>query len=122
MLSDLRLKELIDLIIQGELNKFYKSKEWQALRQKALKRDKHECQRCKRLGRVTTANTDQPRDHKRKGSLHVHHLKEVKTHPHLALTLDNLETLCRTCHNVVHDRLADHMSKKKKRFMNEERW
>ena len=35
----------------------------------------------------------------------VHHVKEVKEYPELALTFDNLMSLCNTCHNEVHDRL-----------------
>jgi len=29
----------------------------------------------------------------------VHHTKEIATHPHLRLVLDNLETLCHRCHS-----------------------
>lgn len=101
-----RKQELIQFIINGELMKFYKSKEWMELRQKALKRDNFECQMCKDAGRYHRAEN-------------VHHLKEVKTHPHLALTLSNLQCLCIKCHNKVHDRLE---SVRAPKFTNDERW
>jgi len=101
-----RKQELIQFIINGELMKFYKSKEWMALRQKALKRDNFECQMCKDAGRYHKAEN-------------VHHLKEVKTHPHLSLTLGNLQCLCITCHNEVHDRLE---VTRKDKFYQDERW
>ncbi|MDF2902730.1 MAG: endonuclease family protein [Bacillus sp. (in: firmicutes)] len=49
----------------------------------------------------------------------VHHLKEVKMRPDLALTLDNLESVC-TSHNGVHDKLLK--KDKRKPFVNEKRW
>lgn len=101
-----RKQELIQFITNGELMKFYKSKEWMALRQKALKRDNFECQMCKDAGRYHKAEN-------------VHHLKEVKTHPHLSLTLSNLQCLCIKCHNKVHDRLE---SVRAPKFTNDERW
>jgi 5-methylcytosine-specific restriction enzyme A len=101
--------ELISHIKSGNLMRFYKSKEWMVLRQKALKRDRFECQRCKAAGKYRKAQC-------------VHHMKEVKPHPHLALTLSNLMCLCNACHNAVHDRMADHLNKQGKKFVNEERW
>lgn len=100
--------DYIKLIREGKLMKFYKSKEWRALRVKALQRDNYECQRCKSKGKYKPAEN-------------VHHIKEVKTHPQLALDLDNLQCLCIRCHNEVHDRL-DRTQKKERKFMNEERW
>lgn len=100
--------DYIKLIREGKLMKFYKSKEWRTLRVKALQRDNHECQICKSKGKYKAAEN-------------VHHLKEVKTHPHLAMDLDNLQCLCIRCHNEVHDRL-DKVDKKVPKFVNEERW
>jgi len=70
---------------------FYKSREWRAVRLLALDRDHHECQECKRQGRVSKGQN-------------VHHIKELRDHPELALELDNLETLCIRCHNETHDK------------------
>ncbi|MGF3103663.1 HNH endonuclease [Rossellomorea sp. DUT-2] len=101
-------EQIIKLINENELIKFYNCRKWRNLRKKALERDNNECQRCKRKGKVTLT------------SLQVHHKKEVKTHPQLALSMENLETLCIHCHNDEHDRLE--INKKKSFFINEERW
>ncbi|QJT71683.1 putative HNH endonuclease [Psychrobacillus phage Spoks] len=98
---------LYKLIVTGQLINFYKSREWRDLRQIALRRDNYECL-----------------IHKRKGKYHkaecVHHIKEVKPHPHMALTLSNLMCLCNACHNEVHGRVGS--QHKDKPFTNEERW
>jgi 5-methylcytosine-specific restriction enzyme A len=105
------IEELIKLIKEDNLMKFYKGKDWNALRLKALKRDNHECQLCKGKGKYRKADC-------------VHHMKEVKEHPELALTLDNLQCLCNNCHNEVHDRrnIYELNRKNEPKFMNEERW
>lgn len=99
-------ERLLNYITTNQLMKFYKSLEWRRLRKKALRRDNYECQMCKSEGRYHPAEN-------------VHHLKEVKTHPHLALTLDNLQCLCIKCHNEVHNRLE---LVNKPKFFSEERW
>lgn len=94
MIKEARKQELIQHIIDGELMKFYKSNEWIQLRQEALKRDNYECQLCKAAGRYHKAEN-------------VHHIKEIKAHPHLSLNLKNLQCLCIKCHNEVHDRIGE---------------
>ncbi|WP_255551065.1 HNH endonuclease [Sporosarcina sp. E16_8] len=106
MITDKRETELINFIRQDKLMKFYKSKEWFAVREQARRRDNYECQVCKSKGRYKRVQN-------------VHHLKEVKTHPHLSLKLNNLQSLCIPCHNDAHERLKDVVEKK---FMNVERW
>lgn len=100
---------LLGYIKTGQLIKFYKSKEWRQLRLIALQRDKYECQMCKKNGKYHKAEC-------------VHHIKEVKLFPWLALTLSNLMSLCNACHNKVHDRMGIHLQEKGKKFVNEERW
>ena len=100
-------EEIIHLIKTDNLMKFYKSKEWLQLREEVLERDHYECQSCRRKGKYRRARN-------------VHHIKEVKTHPHLALELDNLESVCIQCHNEEHKRLDKYI--KQKKFVNEERW
>lgn len=104
-------KRLLKLITSGQLMKFYKSREWKSLRLEALKRDKNECQMCKKAGKYHAAEC-------------VHHIKEVKLFPLLALTLWNLMSLCNKCHNKVHDRTGIHFREQGKtpKFTNEERW
>lgn len=94
--------------------KFYKSKEWQKLRLRVLERDNYECQECKRQGRVYTDKHD-PDKHKR---LDVDHIKEIYTHPHLALDEENCETKCVRCHNKKHKR----WQQKKENKWDDERW
>lgn len=101
-----RIKELIEL---NQLVKFYKCKEWRNLRQRALERDNYECQVCKEAGRFSHAEC-------------VHHIKEVKVSPELALSLDNIICLCNSCHNDIHDKTELLNKDKKKKFTNEERW
>ena len=102
-------QKLLNYIKSNQLMKFYKSKEWMSLRQKALKRDNNECQLCKADGKYHAAEC-------------VHHIKEVKLFPLLALTLSNLQSLCNKCHNKVHDRTGIHLREQGKKFQNEERW
>ncbi|WP_342355263.1 HNH endonuclease [Rummeliibacillus suwonensis] len=78
------------MMSKEERYKFYRSKEWERVRQQALERDNYECQECKRNGRCFTDKHNQDK-HK---SLDVNHIKDLEHHPKLALHMDNLETLC----------------------------
>lgn len=70
---------------------FYHSGAWLRVRQMALARDKHLCQECVR--RVKMGLQSRPRN-----ATMVHHIKPRKEYPELALVLENLESLCNTCH------------------------
>ena len=59
---------------------FYDSTSWKKIRDVARRRDGA----CTRCGTTT--------------DLTVHHIHSRRTHPHLALDVDNLTTLCRSCH------------------------
>ena len=83
---------------------FYKTKEWDHKRREILQRDHHACVECKRRGRYTQANT-------------VHHIVHLKSAPELALENDNLESLCRDCHEKIHEK-----ENVKKNFWTPERW
>lgn len=89
-----------------ETSKFYKTYKWVKKRQEALIRDNFECQECKRQGRFRPADC-------------VHHIKELKQYPELALDINNLMSLCNRCHNLIHEK---HLKSNKPRFTNEERW
>ncbi len=58
-----------------------RSARWKALRVQALRRDDWQCVCCGARGR-----------------LEVDHIKPVRTHPELAFTLSNLQSLCGVCH------------------------
>lgn len=104
---------IIKLISEGREDKFYNSRTWRNFRIKILQRDHYECQYCKakKVRKIVRAT-------------HVHHVQELKDRPDLALEPDNLISLCHTCHEEVHDRLAkaNEARKKEVKFMNDERW
>ena len=70
---------------------FYHSKQWETVRDGVLRRDGYQCQYCKRYGRL-------------RGASHVHHINPIEIYPELALARWNLGSLCRECHNRMHDR------------------
>lgn len=76
--------------------KHYGNSQFQELRQKALERDNHECQRC-------GISAEEHRQDVGIG-LSVHHIQDVDEFetPEDADTLDNLETLCSSCHGKEH--------------------
>ena len=69
----------------------YHTGAWTRLRLQALNRDRWLCQYCLARGRFTYASE-------------VHHLVPVEADPTLALTLSNLVSLCRTCHEATKSR------------------
>lgn len=103
---------LVKLIREDKLKKFYDCAKWRKLRQSAIKRDNHECQMCRRQGKYHKVNN-------------VHHIKEVKLRPDLALDLNNLICLCIDHHNEVHERYVEGQNTVGKTFKNfdsTERW
>ncbi len=103
-----------DRVVSKEAMNFYKSRAWRETREIVLRRDNYECQECKKQGKVTTIN---PEKHK---SLDVDHILELETHPELAHDLDNLVTLCISCHNKKHNRYQGYVRKPDK--WGDERW
>lgn len=96
------------LIKHNNVKAFYNSGLWQHKRIDALERDNNECQKCKDNGLYSAADC-------------VHHKKHLKQHPELALDLENLISLCNSCHDEEHpEKLRKNKSKRK--FINEERW
>lgn len=79
----------------------YKDKRWEAKRKKALRRDSYTCQECKRYGRRTTAE-------------HVHHIVPLEwcIGTLLAFELRNLISLCKACHDSMHDRVNRELTEK----------
>lgn len=85
---------------RARLDRFYHSRKWKAARLHVLERDAYRCQVCKRAGRLTVADT-------------VHHITPVKVDPSKRLDLDNLESICRACHNAEHKEKAKSQRAKK---------
>ena len=81
--------KMLNKIKKGNVKKFYKSGIWKNKRKQILRRDNYECQRCKRNGEFSLAEV-------------VHHIKHLDEFPELALTDENLESLCAACHNKEH--------------------
>ncbi|MEJ9232519.1 HNH endonuclease [Peribacillus butanolivorans] len=92
--------------------KFYRTGEWNKLRLEALDRDNHECQQCKREGRVHVDSV-KVKGERKSVELNVHHKYEIEDYPQLALVLGNLETLCLNCHNKMHNRVFGEGKKKR---------
>lgn len=116
-MNKLELKKWIEeLLYQGKIDDFYKSKYWRKLRKEVLKEQKEECQECLKLGKITKANT-------------VHHVQFVDKHPELALSkfytykgkqYRNLIMCLSCCHNKLHPEKQKNNLKEK--LINKERW
>ena len=100
---------LIKVIKEGDTSKFYTSRTWRRKASHIRKRDNDECQCCKSKGLFRKAEC-------------VHHKKEIKQYPELALTDDNLISLCSSCHNEIHEKFKYNSKRIKKRYANEEKW
>lgn len=74
---------------------FYGSDAWHRARQLALQRDGGMCQECMRRYRDGLIRKPHRADM-------VHHIIPREQRPDLALDLNNLESLCNTCHNRAH--------------------
>lgn len=110
-----------------EAKAFYNSKAWKdpdkGMRITILRRDNWECQDCRK--RIREANEKgiklSPEDRKIRRACEVHHIRELKEFPELALVPDNLVSLCTQCHNIRHGRNPKKFVRKKK-LVSEEKW
>ena len=82
---------------------FYKNNKWVVKREKILKRDKYECQNCRRYFRSKEAKT-------------VHHIYFFEDYSELGLVNWNLISLCNGCHNKMHNRVTDEATKLGKEY------
>lgn len=107
-------KWLEELIEKDELWRFYKSREFRALRKQILKDDHYECQICKRPNATT-----------------VHHVQFVRKHPELALSkyywyqgkkYRNLISVCKECHNALHPEKRRGKERSCNHQVTQERW
>ena len=76
-----------------ELHRFYKSVAWKVAREIKIREANGKCERCGALGEE------------------VHHIKRITvqniTDPMISLNQDNLELLCKKCHNEEHKRFSN---------------
>src|SRR5690554_2336937 len=80
--------------------RFYATKAWKQIRLERLSKDNYLCQRCKKKGLITAGTT-------------VHHVKPLEDYPELALDINNLTSLCNTCHEQIEKRRQRWREKKK---------
>lgn len=102
-------------INDNDAHKFYCRKEWKKIRDKVLKLDHYECQKCKKKGKYSKA-------------ILVHHINHLKENPELALEIydtkgkRNLISLCQSCHEKEHPEERHKWHKSKEGYTNDERW
>lgn len=77
---------------------FYKATVWKNKRKRILKRDEYVCRECKRYGKTTAATT-------------VHHVIPLEQRLDLKYANDNLISLCSKCHDKMHDRTNNQLTK-----------
>lgn len=108
---------------EKEVKHFYNSKDWKRKRIQILDRDRHECQDCReRLRKAAEEGRHlYGEDCRIRRAQEVHHIKELREHPTLALDEDNLVSLCTQCHNIRHGRHPKRFVRKKK-LVSEEKW
>lgn len=79
---------------QAFARKFYSSKQWQDCRDEYMKQAHYLCENCLKKGIYKPAEI-------------VHHIIEIDPVtiecPEISLCFDNLEAVCRECHNEYHD-------------------
>ncbi len=80
----------------------YDSERWKRLREQALRRDGYHCRNCRRYGRV-------------KSAVEVHHIIHVKDDPSRGYDLDNLISLCDSCHRKRHPERAKKGARSRRR-------
>lgn len=78
-----------------ESKPFYHSSEWKRVRAAALERDAGMC--CDCMDRFRAGYGNKPNR-----ATIVHHLQSIEERPELALSLENLRSLCEDCHNKRH--------------------
>ena len=69
----------------------YTGSRWENLRAAAFRRDRFRCRECARYGRMTQAER-------------AHHVWPAEEYPEYSWELWNLLSLCRGCHDRMHDR------------------
>lgn len=86
----------------------YKTKRWQRVRERILKRDGYQCQESRRYGKRVSATT-------------VHHIYPLEEYPELAFKDWNLVSLSQPVHNTMHDRNTNEITPKGKEWQERRR-
>ena len=108
---------------EKEVKAFYNSSAWKHKRLEILDRDRYERQDCRKrlIEAAETGKRLSGDDREMRRAEEVHHIKELREYPELALDDDNLVSLCTKCHNMRHGRIIKRFEKRKKR-LTEEKW
>ena len=80
-------------------DKFYQTTRWKSMRRAVLARDRLLCQECARFGRRVDADA-------------VHHVFPRTEFPEHQWAAWNCVSLCRRCHDGMHDRNTDALTKR----------
>ena len=110
------------MLTDQECRAFYNGMKWRNMRSYIKEKNNYECQECKRQGKVSLDIYEKNKNDRKKIKLVVHHIKELKVYPELALDEDNLETLCVECHNKIHDRHFKSNFKQREVKWKDENW
>lgn len=105
--------------------KFYHSTAWKKKSMEILRRDHFECQECrKRIKAAAEEGILLPATERRiRRAAAVHHIIPLEDKYELRLDDGNLEAICATCHNKIHDRTTEKWNKvRKKKPVTEEKW
>lgn len=78
-------------------DKLYKSKRWEIMRDRIMRRDKYMCQYYKRFGKLVPATM-------------VHHIFPVEDYPQYAMEPWNLIALSNEAHHKMHDRKTNKLT------------
>ncbi len=85
--------------LSGKESDFYHTPRWERLKRSVLAENKYMCQECKKKGIFMSAE-------------HVHHIFPREQYPEYAFERWNLIPLCRKCHNEMHNRYTNELSKR----------
>lgn|SRR5699024_2878790 len=97
---------------KSDRSSFYNSRAWKDKRNEILENSNYECSWCKVEGKVTTTHH---------AILEVDHIKELEDYPELALDNENLRVLCKSHHNMRHERFEYNPNNKKNKWQ-DEKW
>ena len=87
-----------------QVDPFYRTKRWKALRAAVLRRDGYQCQYEKRFGKLRQADT-------------VHHIFPREEYPDIETALWNLVALSAAAHDRMHDRQTGALTKEGRDLM-----
>lgn len=105
-------------IARGNTDAFYHSTDWDIAREKVLERDKYTCQF---FSGKWDDGIHKPNKYKLIRATMVHHIISIKERPDLALDISNMISLSFEAHEVIEER-ARFQFKKKKKYINKEKW